>query len=169
MARIVLIFSSIILAAFPAANLRSESTESDLSKQFVGVWELVSWTNHWDDGTSSPNRRSVGYIIYTEGGHMCWTGMDPNRPQWASEGDPTESELASTIFGAAAYCAKVEIHADEGFVLHHVQSAIWPGAAGSTWKRNFVFDGPDRLTLSEDPAGLSPPLIGSVLVWQRIE
>lgn len=169
MTRSVLILLSIVLLTASSADIRSQPAGPDIARQFVGVWKLVSWTNHWVDGTSTPDRRNVGYIIYTEGGHMCWTGMDSNRPHWESKKSPSKSELESAFFGAAAYCSTVELHIDEGFVLHHVQSAIWPDAAGSTWKRTFEFDGPDRLTLSEDPAGLTPPQAGSVLVWERIE
>ena len=100
---------------------------------------------------------------------MCWTGMDPNRPQWSDPANPTEAELAFTYLRAAAYCSKVEVHADESFVLHHVQSALWPVTDGFVFKRTFEFDGPDRLILSEDPEGLTPPEVGSVLVWERVE
>ena len=57
----------------------------------------------------------------------------------------------------------------QAYVLHHVQSAVWPDVPGTALRRTFEFDGPDRLTLSEDPAGLIPPEAGSVLVWDRLE
>lgn len=168
MSRLVIVLISVVAVASVPATVQSQSA-AVISKQFVGVWGLVSWTKYWDDGTSTRDRRSVGFLIYTEGGHMCWTGMDPNRPQWNTPDNPTDAELASTFLGAAAYCSRVEIHADEGFVLHHVQSAIWPLTDGFIFKRTFEFDGPNRLILSEDPAGLAPPAVGSVLVWERLE
>lgn len=167
MARILPFLLIVVVSTGGAIRGYSQPAFDDVAKQFVGVWRLLSWTSQSADGTSTRERVTVGYLIYTEGGHMCWTGMDPDRPQWESADNPTRAELASAYFGTAAYCSTVEIHADDGFVLHHVESAIWPGATGSTLRRAFEFDGPNRLTLSYPvPA---PPGAVHILVWERIE
>ena len=163
---VVLIATAVF--GFSTSVIRSQPA-SEMPAQFVGVWSLVSWTRHWEDGTTTSDPRSVGFLIYTADGRMCWNGMDPNRPQWSDPDNPTVAELASTYRGAAGYCSRVEAHPDQGYVLHHVESANWPLTEGFVFKRTFEFDGPDRLILSEDPAGLTPPLTGSVLVWERIE
>jgi hypothetical protein len=32
----------------------------------------------------------------------------------------------------------------------------------------FTFDGPDRVTLRIDPPELTPPVVESLLVWERV-
>jgi hypothetical protein len=99
---------------------------------------------------------------------MCFVSMNPNRPKWKSATEPTESEAVSGINGFSAYCAKVEIHASEGFVLHHVEIEKVPNNIGMTRKRWFTFDGPNRVTLRQDSAELAPPLVENTLVWERV-
>lgn len=142
---------------------------ADVARQFIGTWRLVSWTQRLADGTTRPDPRNVGYIIYTDAGYMCYASMAANRPAWASEGSPTGAEAVATM-GAPfnAYCARVEVHADEGFVLHHVEVDKVPNIVGRTRKRWFTFQGPDRVALRIDPAELTPPVIESTLLWERV-
>ena len=95
--------------------------ESDIPRQFVGAWRLVSWTQHLQDGTARQEPLTVANLLYSDNGRMCAVLMDPNRPPWASRRQPTESDLASTYAGLRSYCAAVEVNASEGFVLHHVE------------------------------------------------
>jgi hypothetical protein len=39
---------------------------------------------------------------------------------------------------------------------------------GRTRKRWFTFQGPDRVALRMDPSELSPPVVESTLVWERV-
>jgi hypothetical protein len=148
---------------------RAESA-ADVARQFVGTWRLVSWTQRLADGTTRPDPRNVGYIIYTDAGYMCYSSMASNRAPWASETSPTGAEAVATM-GAPfnAYCAKVEVHADEGFVLHHVEVDKAPNMIGRTRKRWFTFQGPNRVALRIDPAELSPPIVESTLLWERVQ
>ena len=82
-----------------------------------------------------------GYRIYTVTGHMCYVSMNPNRPRWKSEAAPTPEEALSAITGLGAYCAAVEIHAKEGFVIHHVEIERSPNFVGRARKRWFTFKG----------------------------
>ena len=142
-----------------------------VEKQFVGMWRLVSWPQRLADGTTRQDPRSVAYIIYTDTGHMCSVGMAPDRARWRSETAPTESEALLAMGGAGlyAYCAKVEVHAAEGFVLHHVEIDKSPNAVGRTRKRWFTFQGPNRVALRIDTPELTPPLVESTLIWERVE
>ena len=67
-----------------------------------------------------------------------------------------------------AYCARVEVRADEGYVLHHVEVDKSPNMIGRTRKRWFTFQGADRLALRMDPSELAPPVVESTLLWERI-
>jgi hypothetical protein len=140
-------------------------------QQFAGMWRLASWQERLADGTTRQNPRSAAYIIYTDTGHMCYVSMNPNRPKWKSATAPTESEALSGMgnAGFSAYCATVEVHAKEGFVLHHVELDKVPNSVGLIRKRWFTFQGPNRLSLRIDTPELTPPVVESTLVWERVE
>ena len=157
-----------MLAATLASLIADHAhSEDDLGKQFIGIWRLVSWEQRLADGTTRQAPNSVGYIIYTDTGHVCYVGMNPNRPKWTSR-TPTESEAVSAITGLGAYCGTVEVHADEKFVLHRVEIERSPNNVGMIRKRWFAFDGPDRVSLRVDEPELVPPIVESVLTWERV-
>jgi hypothetical protein len=145
-------------------------SDDAIATQFVGIWRLVSWSQRLADGTTRQSPLSVGYIIYTDTNRMCYVSMAPNRPAWKSETAPTESEALSGMGNPAfyAYCAGVEVHPIEGFVLHHVEIDKVPNLVGRTRKRWFTFDGPNRVMLRIDPSELGPPLVESTLTWERV-
>src|SRR5690349_3478792 len=92
------------------------------SRSVVGMWRLLSWPQRLDDGTTRQSPASLAYLIYTDTGHMCYVSMTPNRPKWKSATSPTPEEaLSATTFGSYSYCATVEMHAKEGYVIHHIE------------------------------------------------
>jgi hypothetical protein len=143
--------------------------DAAVAKQFVGTWRLVSWPQRLADGTTKQNPISVAYLIYTDTGHMCFVGMNPNRPRWKSATEPTSEEALSGITGFNAYCSTVEIHAKEGFVIHHVEIEKVPNWVGRERKRWFTFQGPNRVALKIDPAETVPPVVESTLNWERVQ
>jgi hypothetical protein len=162
---VVLVFSAFAGTPSPAQS------PNVVEKQFVGMWRLVSWPQRLADGTTRQDPRSVAYIIYTDTGHMCSVGVAPDRSHWLSEAAPTASEALAAMGSAGlyAYCAKVEVHAAEGFVLHHVEIDKSPNAVGRTRKRWFTFQGPNRVALRIDTPELTAPLVESTLIWERVE
>ena len=159
-----------MLLAFGLLNSMSDAqSQDDIAKQFVGMWRLVSWTERLADGTTRQNPFSVAYIIYTDTGHMCYVGMNPNRPRWKLEAAPTPEEALSGITGLGAYCAAVEIHAKEGFVIHHVEIERSPNLVGRARKRWFTFQGQNRVSLRIDTPELISPVVESILTWERVE
>jgi hypothetical protein len=145
-------------------------TQDDVSvaKQFVGMWRLVSRPQRLADGTTRQNPVSVAYIIYTDTGHMCYVGMNPNRPRWKSETAPTPEEALSGITGLGAYCSTVEIHAKDGFVVHHVEIDSIPNIVGRARKRWFAFQGINRVSLRIDAPELTSPVVEDTLIWERV-
>lgn len=141
------------------------------AKKFIGMWRLVSWPQRLADGTTRQNPMSAAYIIYTDTSHMCFVGMNPNRPKWKSATAPTPEEMTSGLgrndFGA--YCGTVEVHAKEGFILHHVEIEKSPNLVGTTRKRWFTFDGPNRVALRIDPSQNTAPVVESTLIWERVQ
>jgi hypothetical protein len=145
-----------------------DGSSDGLPKQFVGTWRLASWTLRLADGTTRADPKTVAYLIYSEEGRMCYVSMKPDRPKWKSETAPTAEEALSAITGLSAYSAAVEVHEEEGFVIHHVDVERVPNVVGRKRKRWFRFDGPDRLTLRVDAAELAPGVVESTLVWERV-
>jgi hypothetical protein len=62
----------------------------------------------------------------------------------------------------------VEIHAKEGYVIHHAEVDISPERVGKDKKRWFKFDGPNRVSLRIDPPELAAPVVESTLIWERV-
>jgi hypothetical protein len=153
-----------------ASAVSHGQSNEGVAKQFIGMWVQSSWTEKLVDGTTRQNPLSVAHLIYTDTGRMCYVSMAENRRAWASAAAPSESEALSGMGNGAfyAYCATVEIHANEGFVLHHVDIDKVPNIVGNTRKRWFAFDGPNKLILRIDKAELRPPVVESTLVWERV-
>ena len=161
-----------VVLVFAALDIPSHAQSPDaVAKQFVGMWRLVSWPQRLADGTTRQDPRSVAYIIYTDAGRMCSVGMAPDRSPWQSETAPTASEALAAMGGAGlyAYCARVEVHAAEGFVLHHVEIDKSPNFVGRTRKRWFTFQGPNRVALRIDASELTAPIVESTLIWERVD
>ncbi len=156
-----------LLAIVPVGFLHAQASES-MDARFVGTWRLLSWENQLDDGSITRDQRTVGYIMYSESGHMCWASMDPSRPEWADGNSPTSEEAISAVMGFAAYCARVEVNAKEGYVVHHVEVERVPNAVGIMRKRIFEFVDPDRLVMRMEPDSLPPQVVGLELTFQRV-
>jgi hypothetical protein len=158
----------LVLAALIGTSFHPHAQSEDvIAGQFVGMWRLVSWPQRLADGTTRQNPASVAYIVYTDTSRMCYVGMDPNRPKWKSETAPTTDEALSGIMGLGAYCGTVEVHAKEGFVVHHVEIDISPNRVGRDRKRWFTFQGPNRVSLRVDAP--APPFVESTLIWERVQ
>ncbi|MGD2166961.1 MAG: lipocalin-like domain-containing protein [Gammaproteobacteria bacterium] len=167
------IFAGATLIA--VAGLNTAQAQSGLSNEqalsrLAGVWTLVDWDETLADGTTRKHGVTDGRIIYSEIGEMCAVVMDPDRAQWKSAGAPSPAEaLAGTdsrVF--YAYCARAEMHADEGFALHHTTIDKIPNNVGAVRKRWFRFLGPDRIELRIDEAELRDPVVRSELIWERV-
>ena len=166
------VFLSVLCLTLPGTAVAAQSAPT--ADQLVGLWRLGSFEHSFQDGTTRQDARTLGYIVYTETGHMCYVSMDPDRPLWGAESTvglfptPTPDEALSGFTGLGAYCGTVEVNVDEGFVLHHVEMEKSPNAVGVTRKRFFTFNGPDQIVLRVDPAELAPPRTDVTLVWDRV-
>ena len=166
--RVVLVALVFLLGASPMSHGQSDDP---VAKRFVGMWTQSSWTEKLMDGTTRQNPLSVAHLIYTDNGRMCYVSMAPNRSAWTSAAAPSEAEALSGMGNRAfyAYCATVEVHAKEGFVLHHVDIDKIPNVVGRTRKRWFTFATPNKLVLRIDDTELAAPVVESTLVWERVE
>lgn len=138
--------------------------------QLVGTWRLISATQRLADGTTRPDPnvgpKGVGYLIYTATGQVCALLANPERPRWATEGQPTAIEARSIYGNMVAYCGTYSVNQKDKFVLHHIEIDLMPNRTGTDRKRFFSISR-DRLTLR--PA---PPLPNGVtdwtITWERV-
>jgi hypothetical protein len=160
---------SVLLAlGQPIGALRAQ-TPNDIAQQFAGMWRLVSNPQRLVNGTTREGSNSVAYAFFDAGAkHMCFVSMNPHRPLWKSESAPTGEEGLSAIKGFGAYCGTVEIHAKEGFIVRNYEINQTPNAVGKVTKRWYTFLGSDRMSLRIDTPELSPPVVESTLIWERV-
>jgi len=157
MRRVVWIASILsIMTSGPA--FAQTAADEQIARQFVGTWRLLTWTQRLNDGTTRPSPlASKGYLIYGDSGHMCAVLTNPEK----------SADGSARPAGGITYCARTEVHAQEGFVLHLVDVDADPTAVGTVRKRWFKFDGADRLTLRIDAAD-APSGVESTLVFERV-
>ena len=160
---------SIFLVLGQLNSTSRAQSQDDIAKQFAGMWRLVSNPQRLADGTTRQGSNSVAYVMFdTDAGHMCFVSMDPNRPRWKSETAPTPEERLSVTRGFGAYCATVEIHAKEGFIVRHYEINQNPNAVGKATKRWYTFQGTNRMSLRIDTPELNSPVVESTLIWERV-
>jgi hypothetical protein len=160
---------SILLVWGQVSSTSLAQSRDDIARQFAGMWRLVSTQQRLADGTTRRNTNNVAYVAFdTDAGHMCYLSMNPNRPQWKSETAPTAEEALSAIKGFSAYCATVEIHAKEGFIVRHYEVNQNPNAVGRVTRRWYTFQGTNRMSLRIDSEELKPPVVESTLNWERV-
>jgi hypothetical protein len=157
----------VVLGQFSGTS--QAQSQDDIAKQFAGRWRLLGNPQRLADGTTRQSSNSVGYAFFdSKARHMCFLTMNPDRPAWKSEGRPTPEEAQSAMRGFGAYCATLEIHAKEGFMLRHYDLNQTPNAVGRATKRWFTFQGADRMSLRVDDAELNAPVVASTFLWERV-
>ena len=161
------IASLLLLLTQLSGQSRAQSTD-DVARQLAGMWRLVSNPTQLADGTTRQGS-NIGYAFFDASGrHMCYLTMNPDRPSWKSETAPTPEEGLAALRGINAYCATLEIHANEGFMDRRYEINQNPNAVGRTTRRWYSFQGPDRLTLRVDAAELSKPVVETLFIWERV-
>jgi len=160
---------SVLLVLGQLNSTSRGQSQDDIARQFAGMWRLVSNPQRLADGTTRQGSNSVAYAFFdANAGHMCFLSMNPDRPRWKSETAPTPEEGLSAIKGFGAYCATVEIHAKEGFIVRHYEIDQNPNAVGKVTRRWYTFQGTNRMSLRIDAPELNPPVVENTLIWERV-
>jgi len=153
-----------------AAILHEAPARAQTRNPLVGTWALVSTIVTLADGRTRPDPQvgptPKGYMIYGDANVMCAQFTNPARSQWRSTTQPSVEELRSTIDFMGAYCARYEVNVAESYVLHHVEIDRVPNFSNQIRRRNFRFEGRDRLVLTAVP----PPegLAALTITWRRV-
>jgi len=139
-----------------------------MQSPLVGAWRLVSTEQQLTNGTIRPSPiygpKGTGYLMYSSTGRMCVILVNPDRPLWKSEDNPTPEEIKSAFDGFIAYYGSYEVDETESFIIHHIEAHLVPNWIGEQ-KRYFLLSD-DRLTLKVAPP-LEDGLVEYKLVWER--
>jgi hypothetical protein len=174
MTRLVFWLWLLALLCSPSFEACAQSpAQSSIDKQFIGTWRLVGATQKLADGSVRPSPaygpNQLGYMIYTDDGHMCSVTVNADRPKWVSPQRPTDAELRSAWDGMGSYCATYTVNAKEKFIVHHVEFDKSPNGAGADRKRFYIFEG-NRLILKIDPGTGRPQgnVVENTVTWERV-
>ena len=143
----------------------------------VGTWKLASRVSRAADGKvlTDPALGATpsGVLIYDASGHMAaqlsrqGRTMDIFKDECAEiSALKTSPNTANTVFGYDAYFGTYTVHEKEGFVTHHVESALWPGNQGKDINRSFKLEG-DTLTITFTTTTQDGQPVTRTLVWHR--
>jgi hypothetical protein len=148
-----------------------EQNKRLIEKSIVGAWRLISFKMENDNGevVHPFGTDAQGSIIYTDTGRISAQVMRRDRPVFAAndqiKGKPEEIE--ANYKGCISYFGSYKLDCDGGYIVHHVESSLFPNWEGDDQKRFYEFAG-NRLTLSTPPMQWGGGQVVAVLVWERI-
>jgi len=136
---------------------------------FVGTWKLVSyrWVDE-DQHVSYPYGHSpVGYLIYTDTGHMAVNFMSANRRRFTAQHllDASAQEERSAKKTYQAYSGRYEVRGDK--MIHHVEVSLFPNWVGQEQERFYRLEG-NLLCLSTEPLPFRNTYQTAHLEWERV-
>jgi len=153
------------------------SAAGSATEGLVGTWKLASRVSKLADGKvlADPTLGATpsGVLIYDAKGHVAaqlsrqGRTMDIFKEECAEISALKSSpNTANTVFGYDAYFGTYTVHEKEGFVTHHLESALWPGNMGKDINRSFKLDG-DTLTITFTTTTQDAQNVTRTLVWHR--
>src|SRR5579862_5532792 len=177
-------FALVAAFAFPGVAARSganafASVHPGVREQLVGSWSLVSRVSTLANGEVLPDRGLAttpkGLLIYDRTGHVAaqlsrqgrTVEMIGEECQEAAKIRGT-NDTAQTVLGYDAYFGTFTVNEKEGFVIHHLESALFPGDVGKDIRRNFTISG-DKLTIKFNTTTADGKPVTRTLVWERMK
>src|SRR5688572_13306457 len=142
-----------------------------IKESLVGAWRLVTFEFRKTDGNVMYpyGEKAQGSLIYTESGRYSAQLMRSDRPRFAV-GDQlkgTPEEIQANYKGSISYFGIYHVDVESGFIIHHVESSIFPNMEGTDQKRFFELS-EDRLQLTTPPINLDGERAVGVLLWERV-
>lgn len=151
----------------PGAAQVAQGSAVDRAK-IVGTYRLMTTEVKDASGKWSPTPgfRSVGYITYSNTGHMGVYIMPRHRPLFASA-QPTGEEAQAALRGFTAYFGTFSVDDRSKFVVHHRVGKLNPGG-DIDFKRFYDFDGERLILTPAPPNGGSKEQATNRLIWERL-
>ena len=134
----------------------------------IGVWKVISFEARREGEEPSFGVDAKGLFIYTDVGRFSVQMMRANRPKFVS-GDQlkgTVEEVSQCFTGCISYFGSYEFDANGGFVIHHIESSLFPNWEG-TQKRFIEFSG-SQMSLKTPPVMWNGKMVVGAMIWERI-
>ncbi|MBZ5531932.1 MAG: lipocalin-like domain-containing protein [Acidobacteriia bacterium] len=165
-----------VVASHTMASRVHAAAQASVKERLVGTWKLVSRESRLATGEIIPDpalgAKPSGVLIYDAAGHVAaqlsrqGRTMDIFKDECAEiTAVKTSPNTANTVFGYDAYFGTYTLHEAEGYVMHHLESALWPGNMGKDIKRSFTLQG-DELTITFTTTQDGKAVLRT-LVWHR--
>ena len=155
-------------AASSASSEASAQADSERAR-VVGTYQIVGRRTKDADGNwqAVEGFNSVGYITYSDTGHMGVNVMPKGRTLF-DDTQPTPEEAQTALQGYTAYYGPFSTHEDEDgkYLVHHRLATINPSGELDA-KRYYHFEG-DRLILTPAAGDGSKTQATRQVVWQRL-
>jgi hypothetical protein len=167
---LTVVISLVTMALFGASAVWAQQKASDVNKQIVGVWKLVSDVNTGKDGVKKvgaawgPN--PLGKFIFTSNGHFANLNTRPDVPKFASgnRNQGTAEENKAAVQGALASFGTYSVSPDGKVLTMKIEGSSWPNWTGTEQKRDLTIKGDEmKYTLSASIGGTSE------LTYKRIK
>jgi ketosteroid isomerase-like protein len=132
-------------------------------KGIVGTWRLVTFEDVEDGKVIRRfGEKPLGLFVYTADGHVIIQIANPANPACVTQGKKslpgrkddialptcTPEQLEALLDGTVAYWGTYSVDLAAGEVIHHVQSDVANGYAGTEQHRPFHLNG-DRLVIGD--------------------
>ena len=155
-------------AAGSASSEASAQADSERAR-VVGTYQIVGRRTKDADGNwqAVEGFNSVGYITYSDTGHMGVNVMPKGRTPF-DDTQPTPEAAQTALQGYTAYYGPFSTHEDEDgkYLVHHRLATINPSGELDA-KRYYHFEG-DRLILTPAAGDGSKMQATRQVVWQRL-
>lgn len=150
-----------------ASSAPASAKAAPAEPRIAGTWRLVSYElrNGADDVIYPLGKDAQGQIMYDDVGNMSCNLINPHppeRPGDAKDGVAYETRISFERY--TSYFGRYDVDVANRQVHHHVVGSLMPGWNGTTVTRDYIFDGPDALTLSAR-TGVGDQQ--AVLKWRR--
>ena len=135
----------------------------------IGVWKLISFEGRreGEEPFSPFGKDAKGLLIYTDVGRFSAQLMRSNRPKFFS-GDQlkgTAEEINECFKGCISYFGRYEFDASGGFIIHHIESSLFPNWEGT--QKRFVEISNKRMILTTPPTVWDGKMGIGTLTWER--
>jgi Lipocalin-like domain len=179
-ARRALLTSGIVLLALNSISQDGTAAAgTEPNEQLIGSWSLESRVTTGEDGgvLTDPGLSATprGILIYDRSGHVAAQLSRPGRTEAMLADECRDAQkvkgtpdTAQTILGYDAYFGTYSVDAKDGVVIHHLDSALFPGDIGKSITRRFTLSG-DTLKISFNTTLRDGTPVTRTLIWKRMK
>jgi hypothetical protein len=160
------------LAVTGASSGWAQEKSSNIQKQIVGTWALVSAENARSDGTKSLawGKNPKGMAVFTTNGRFMILNTNPDgQMKFASNSraNGTAEENKAAVLGSLALYGTYKVIDKDKTIIFNIEASSYPNWNGAEQKRPINTLTADQLTWTNPAASTGGA--STLLVWKRIK